>query len=469
MSNGNVNNNNKNNTNRVRAVAPVPLVSVSAATSSAVYDIPFSSIIEAWLDYEVNKRSSNSCLKFRWHVQRDLKSLWLQMISGDYTPGRSMVFMAVYPVLREIWAGASRDRVVHHWEALRYNGPLENYFVWVGDKSMNCRKGYGSLRAVETFQESIREFTENYTRDDCYIVGGDFKQFFPSINKTLAYSLMEDLLVFSYDGSDLQQLLAMLRVTIHHRQQDNYFNISDESLWDNYPKTKSLFHAEGFAPGNLISQHVANLLGAVFTLYMVFAKKAQGFIIFVDDWKCLVRTPEEGRQLIADASEFLKSELGITLHPDKIYLQHYSKGTPFVGSFIKPGRCYISNRTRGHFMHLTPRSQSPPRATARIVPCLCALRSALSTASPPHEVNKEQADTALRAASACTLVAVPHAVKSAEVRAATHECNIAHPQPKVCIIAHPACIFRKIAEGRANSLHRTDGGSSYAKRGKIPL
>lgn len=121
------------------------------------------------------------------------------------------------------------------------------------------------------------------------------------------------------------------------------------------------------------------------------------------------------------------------------------------------------------FMHLTPRSQSPPRATARIVPCLCALRSALSTASPPHEVNKEQADTALRAASACTLVAVPHAVKSAEVRAATHECNIAHPQPKVCIIAHPACIFRKIAEGRANSLHRTDGRSSYAKRGKIPL
>ena len=362
MNNGNVNNNNKNNTNRVRAVAPVPVVSVSAATSSAVYDISFSSIIEAWLDYEVNKRSSNSCLKFRWHVQRDLKSLWLQMISGEYTPGKSMVFMATYPVMREIWAGASRDRVVHHWEALRYNGPLENYFVWVGDKSMNCRKGYGSLRAVDTFQESIREFTENYTRDDCYIVGGDFKQFFPSISKPLAYSLMEDLLVFSYQGQDLQQLLALLRVTIHHRPQDDYFNISDKSLWDNYPKSKSLFHAEGFAPGNLISQHVANLLGAVFTLWMVFAKKAQGFIIFVDDWKCLVRTQEEGRQLIADAREFLKSELGITLHPDKVYLQHYSKGTPFVGSFIKPGRNYISNRTRGHFITAMRKFNAMPEA-----------------------------------------------------------------------------------------------------------
>ena len=48
------------------------------------------------------------------------------------------------------------------------------------------------------------------------------------------------------------------------------------------------------------------------------------------------------------------------------------------------------------FMHLAPRSQSPPRATARMCPCPCALRSALSTARLPHEVNKEQADTALR-------------------------------------------------------------------------
>lgn len=44
--------------------------------------------------------------------------------------------------------------------------------------------------------------------------------------------------------------------------------------------------------------------------------------------------------------------------------------------------------------HLPSRRQSPPRATARMCPYLCALRSALSTARLPHEVNKEQADTA---------------------------------------------------------------------------
>ena len=413
MNNGNVNNNNKNNTNRVRAVAPVPVAGPSSsATTPTVYDIPFSSIVEAWIDCEQNKRSSNSCTKFRWHAARDLVALWQQMCSGQYNPGPSMVFMATHPVFREIWSGAYHDRIVHHWEALRYGGPLEEYFNYAGNMSMNCRKGYGALLAVETFQQSICRFTANYTRDDCYIVGGDFKQFFPSISKPMAYGFMEELLCFRYKGIDLQPLLHHLRITIHHRPQENFFRISPESMWANYPKTKSLFHSEGFAPGNLISQHVANLVGAVFMMWMIFEKKAAGFMIFVDDWRCLVRSREEGRKLIAEAKEFLRTELGLTLHPDKIYLQHYTKGTKMVGAVIKPpcnkpsrlnrilalhkwmnrgfngtinrrkffkfllgafnpsqaprlirpGRIYISNRTRGHFIDAMKKYNAMPEA-----------------------------------------------------------------------------------------------------------
>ena len=108
MNNGNVNNNNKTNTNRVRAVAPVP---VASATPQVVYDIPFSTIIAAWIDCERNKRSSNSCSKFRWHAARDLVELWEQMRSGRYTQRTSMCFIVPYPVLREVWAAAFRDMV----------------------------------------------------------------------------------------------------------------------------------------------------------------------------------------------------------------------------------------------------------------------------------------------------------------------------------------------------------------------
>jgi len=394
MNNGNINNNNKTNTNRVRPVARV----LESATPQVVYDIPFSSIIEAWIDCERNKRTSNSCTKFRWHAARDLVELWQQMRTGQYTPHASMVFIVTYPVLREVWAGAFRDRVVHHWEHLRYQPVLENYFILAGDRSMNCRKGYGSLRAVDFMKKAILEFTEGYTRGDCWIIGGDFSNFFLGIDKDILWPALEHIIMDEYTQADKSALLYMMRTTLYHRCQDNYFRKSPISMWDFLPKRKSLFYMHGIPIGNLPSQNWANFLGAIFTMWLIYAKQIEGFMIFVDDWRCLVRTEEEGRKLITEIKEYLATELHITLHPDKIYLQHYTKGTKMVGAVIKPpcykphhvkflrkwmlrglsrkpvvprkfckflisafrhdimpkplhnSRTYISNRTRGHFI-----------------------------------------------------------------------------------------------------------------------
>lgn len=40
------------------------------------------------------------------------------------------------------------------------------------------------------------------------------------------------------------------------------------------------------------------------------------------------------------------SEIGIELHKNKFYIQHYSKGIDFVGATIKKDRLYVSNRTK---------------------------------------------------------------------------------------------------------------------------
>ena len=36
---------------------------------------------------------------------------------------------------------------------------------------------------------------------------------------------------------------------------------------------------------------------------------------------------------------------GLTLHPDKFYMQHYTKGVSFTGSVVKKDRVYTANRT----------------------------------------------------------------------------------------------------------------------------
>jgi hypothetical protein len=54
---------------------------------------------------------------------------------------------------------------------------------------------------------------------------------------------------------------------------------------------------------------------------------------------------------------FLEKQLQLTLHPKKSYLQNYSKGVPFLGTIIKPGRTWIGKRGKGDFYQAIPKAE----------------------------------------------------------------------------------------------------------------
>ena len=60
-----------------------------------------------------------------------------------------------------------------------------------------------------------------------------------------------------------------------------------------------------------------------------------------------METREELVALVSELNKFLKEQLLLNLHPKKIYIQPVRNGVLFVGAMIRPGRTYISNRTRG--------------------------------------------------------------------------------------------------------------------------
>ena len=63
MNNGNVNTNNKNSAGRVRPVS---------ATDKPIYDIPLSSIIEAYDDCCRQKRNTDDCIEFSFNYDTGL-------------------------------------------------------------------------------------------------------------------------------------------------------------------------------------------------------------------------------------------------------------------------------------------------------------------------------------------------------------------------------------------------------------
>ena len=353
FNNGNTNNNNKNNSNVGRAV-------------SALGEEELVSWIEASDDCCRNKKTSRQCTLYRIHMEETLPMLALMVKNHEYEPQVSECFVVKFPKLREIFAAHFLDRIVQHWIILRIEPLLEELFVECGDVSFNCRKGYGTLRAVKFLEAGMKRVSCNYTKD-AHVGRLDLLSFFMSINKDLLWNRLRDFIVKHYQGSDKDTLLWVSEVTVKHRPQDNCVRKGDLSLWYKLPKHKSLFCMNGMAIGNITSQILANFLLSEFDRWAVQWCKERGgcYVRFVDDMVIVLPHKEDVLLFYQLAKAFLEGRLCLTLHPDKVYVQHVSKGVAFVGSVIKPGRTYLSNRTVGRMYDMLSRMEHQCRRVSR--------------------------------------------------------------------------------------------------------
>lgn len=338
FNNGNTNNNNKNNRNVGRVV-------------SALGEEELISWIEASDDCCRNKKTSKQCTEYRIRQEEVLPLLVLAVKERTYKPLVSECFVVKFPKLREIFAAHFIDRIVQHWIILRIEPLLEELFVSTGDVSYNCRKGYGTLRAVKTLASKMEEVTRGWTKD-AWIGRFDIRSCFMSIDKELLWKMLEAFIKERYHGEDKDTLLWLAEVTVRHRPQDNCIRKGDLSLWKKLPKHKSLFTMDGMAIGNITSQLLVNFYLNPFDVWAVQWCRERGgwYERFVDDFPAVLPDKEDVLEFLREAQDFLEQELGLTLHPDKVYVQHVKKGVKFVGSVIKPGRIYLSNRTVGR-MH----------------------------------------------------------------------------------------------------------------------
>lgn len=334
--NGNTWNNNKCNGNAVRAVAALGMEVKTGW-------------VQAYHDCCRNKKSSYECNVYRAHYELDLWLLIYQVYTRTYKPLASTCFIVTFPKLREVFAAAFRDRIVHHWICLRLNPLFEARFTSQGNVSHNCRKGFGTSSAVSSFNRDVYIVTQGYTRR-AYIGRFDVKSFFMSISPQLLWGLLRPFILENYKGDDIDVLLYLTEEVLMNRPQENCIKRSPDELFKALPAGKSLFNSDTGVPiGNLPSQLFANFLMSYLDEAMGLLRKqidAADFRYerYVDDFTVVCVWQEVITSLYPAIENLLRQKLGLTLHPDKIYLQSADKGAAFVGSVIKGGHVYISNR-----------------------------------------------------------------------------------------------------------------------------
>jgi retron-type reverse transcriptase len=308
-------------------------------------------LFEAYYAARQHKRNTVNQLNFELNYEQNLLQLHEDLLSGNYTIGKSICFIVNKPVKREILAADFRDRVVHHLLFNYLNPIFEKQFI---PDSYSCRAGKGTHYGVRQVAEFIRECSKNYTKD-CYILKLDIRGYFMNINKELLWAQLTKMLSHASDidfAVPKEMVLGWLKQVVFHNSIENCIIKGSRKNWKGLPPSKSLFHSPpncGLPIGNLTSQLFSNVYLNDFDHFMndtlqlkYYGRYVDDFVVIHPNIKCLKEVKER-------ADNYLLQNLHLNLHPLKVYLQHCSKGVSFLGAYIKPHRIYINKRTKHNF------------------------------------------------------------------------------------------------------------------------
>lgn len=305
------------------------------------------------------KRSTNDEQIFEMRMMENLIRLRDDILERSYHPSNGIAFIVNDPVMREIFAAPFRDRVIHHF---LFNGVAEWWDRRLIYDCYSCRVGKGTLFGVKRFAKHVRAATENYTKP-AICLKMDIQGYFMSLPREglferICWGLDRQ---FPNRGPKYDIYKYLWREVIFDDPVKGVMRRGDLKRWDILPKSKSLFAqppGKGIVIGNLSSQLLSNIYLDKLDRFVKFDLKYEHYGRYVDDFFIIVRPDEleKAKRDLVLIGEFLTKN-GLTLHPRKTRIQEVSKGMPFLGMVVYPGRVVPGKRIMSNYQKALRRFQ----------------------------------------------------------------------------------------------------------------
>ena len=349
------NNNNRYNGHSVR---PVSELAAPGSSLSLFHISPqqlLADLYKAYKDARRHKRKKSYQLAFELGFEEELVALRDELMARTYRPGSSTCFIINDPKQREVFAAEFRDRVVHH---LYYNYTYELFERTFIADSYSCRKKKGTHYGFKRLGHHIRSVSGNYTRR-CYVMKIDVMGYFMHINRQRLLDIsLASLKRMAMRGSDVpgvrwcekldyELLYFLSHVIIMNNPVDDCRIRGSFADWKGLPQSKSLFHSCegcGLPIGNLTSQLFSNVYMGVFDNFVKRNMPYVAYGRYVDDAFFVSSSKVALRNIVPLISGFLKENLGLEIHPNKVFIQDARFGVEFLGGYNKPFRCYVANK-----------------------------------------------------------------------------------------------------------------------------
>jgi len=287
--------------------------------------ISIDNLFQAWDEFKVGKRKRAEVQVFERHLEDNLFDLHLKLKSKTYHHGPYSDFYVNDPKRRHIHKAEITDRIIHHLLYKYLYNLFDKTFIY---DSYSCRLGKGTHRAVKRLEKLTRTISKNYTKD-CWSLKLDIKKFFASVD----HNILADLITKKVQDKDVLWLTS---------QVINSFSLEVQPLIEVRP----LKLQKGMPLGNLTSQIFANIYLNELDQFVKHTLKVKYYLRYADDFLILNQSYIALLHCFETLQQFLKSNLKLELHPNKITLRKLNWGIDFCGYTTLPYYWLVKKNTK---------------------------------------------------------------------------------------------------------------------------
>ena len=262
--------------------------------------VSIDNLLLAWQEFIRGKRHKNDVRIFSFCFMDNILALNQDLINRSYKHGGYECFKINDPKSRIIHKASVRDRLLHH-AVYRVLCPFFDK-TFIAD-SFSCRNNKGTHKAINRFREYGYIVSKNNTKT-CWILKCDIRKFFASIDQNILINILEQ-----------------------HIPDRDIINLLKEIIFSFNSGKKGT----GLPLGNLTSQLFANVYMNEFDQFVKHKLKVKYHIRYADDFVIFSENKNYLDNLIPEMENFLRNELKLTLHPDKIFVKTLSSGVDFLG------------------------------------------------------------------------------------------------------------------------------------------
>ncbi len=268
----------------------------------------------AWDEFKKGKRSKPDVMQFEYNLEPNIFKLYQELKNKTYQHSPYYSFYVKDPKIRHIHKACVRDRVLHHAIFRILYPTFDRHFIF---DSYSCRNEKGAHRAVEKLKVFLQKQSRNNTKP-AYVLKCDVRKFFDSIDQ----DILLDLVKKKIKDAEVIWLL--------------------ESIIKSFEK--------GLPLGNVVSQLFSNVYLCELDQFIKHQLRIKYYIRYCDDFVIVEDGMEKFESYISKIDAFLKNNLKLELHPNKIVVRKYHQGVDFLGYVVFPYHKIVRVKTRDRML-----------------------------------------------------------------------------------------------------------------------